>query len=195
MNITTKTFSYPAFMQWVQNLVENKQTSGTNQDEHLITFTALNLKRMERIDKTVQINEKLLTVLQTVRPQKWLVITEAWCGDSAQILPVLAKIAEKSAGKIEFSVVMRDENLALIDQYLTNGARAIPKLVGFDQTDKNLFVWGPRPQAAQQILLNWKANPEGKTWEEFEKELHTWYAQNKSQAIQDEIYTLLTAQA
>jgi thioredoxin-like negative regulator of GroEL len=192
MTTSTKTFFYPAFMQWVENLVENKQTSGTNQDEKLISFTALNKKRMERIEKTVQLNEKLLTVLQTVKPQKWVVITEAWCGDSAQILPVLAKIAEKSEGKIELTIILRDENLHIIDQYLTNGARAIPKLVIFDQTDKLLFVWGPRPQVAQQILLNWKANPSGKTWEEFEKELHTWYAQNKSQAIQDEIYMLLT---
>jgi thioredoxin-like negative regulator of GroEL len=191
MTTATKTFFYPDFMQWVENLVENKQTSGTNQDKQLISFTALNKKRMDRIEKTVQLNEKLLTVLQTVKPQKWVVITEAWCGDSAQILPVLAKIAEKSQGKIELTIILRDENLHIIDQYLTNGARAIPKLVIFDQTDKLLFVWGPRPQAAQQILLNWKANPSGKTWEEFEKELHTWYAQNKSQAIQDEIYGLL----
>ncbi len=79
-----------------------------------------------------------------------------------------------------------------MDKYLTNGARAIPKLIAVNETmNKETFVWGPRPFPAQELLRNWKNNPAGKSWGEFEKELHSWYAKDKTQTIQSEFLDLL----
>ena len=58
----------------------------------------------------------------------WLIITEGWCGDAAQCIPTIEKIAAESKN-IETHYVLRDENLDLIDEYLTNNARSIPKLI------------------------------------------------------------------
>ena len=121
-----------------------------------------------------------------------MVLTEAWCGDSAQNLPVIAEIAKLNPEKIKLYIVLRDENPELMDKYLTNGARAIPKLIAVNETlDKETFIWGPRPVPAQQLLLNWKNNPADKTWDDFEKELHGWYAKDKTQTIQSEFLDLL----
>jgi hypothetical protein len=192
MKIKIPLFSYQQFIDWVSELVTNKKTSGNNQSEALIAFTALNQKRMERIYKTTQISEELASMLLNIKEkQTWYVITEAWCGDSAQSLPFIAKLADLAGGKISLSIFLRDENPEWIEKYHTNGSKSIPKLISFDENGKELFTWGPRPKEAQEILLAWKANPNGRTWEEFEKELHTWYAKDKTVAIQKEFEAIL----
>lgn len=188
MKTATHTFDYQQFINFVQDLVAQGKTSGPQQTEELANFTSLNLKRMERIFKTTQIHSELKEKISLLaEPQQWMVITEAWCGDSAQILPALAKIADVSAEKINLIVVLRDENLHLMEKYHTNGSHAIPKLVAFDAEGKEIFNWGPRPAKAQEITLDWKKDPRGRTWEDYETELHTWYAKDKTNAIQQEI--------
>lgn len=193
LHINGKSFNYLEFIDWVSQLVAEGKTSGAKQTEALAGFTALNLKRMERIYKTTEVNSHLSSALALLEhPQKWVIITEAWCGDSAQILPIIARIAEDAEGLVDLKIIMRDENPQWIEKHHTNGSQSIPKLVAFNEQGEELFHWGPRPIAAQQIFMNWKKNPEGKTWEEFERELHTWYAKDKTISTQNEIYEKLT---
>jgi hypothetical protein len=182
---------FEAFMDHVSDLVSRRATTGPNQTEKLIDFTALNFKRMERIAKTAQIGEGLSAALKASPPMHWVVITEAWCGDSAQNTPYLAAIAALHPN-FTFEIIERDQNPTIIDAYLTNGGRSIPKMVAFGNDGSERFVWGPRAAAAQKILLDWKANPNGRTFEDFEKELHTWYAKDKGQSMQSEILELLS---
>jgi hypothetical protein len=188
LNINGPVYNYNEFINWVETLLNDGKTSGHRQTPELVGFTALNLKRMSRIFKTMVLNDDLKQLLDQMNEiQKWYVITEAWCGDSAQSFPALAKIAEASKGKILINVVLRDDNPEWMDKYHTNGAKSIPKMIAFNAQGEEIFTWGPRPKAAQELLFAWKANPEGKTWEEFEVELHTWYAKDKTQTLQHEI--------
>lgn len=180
--------SYDEFIAWCVEMAENRQTSGSNQGENLIGYTALNLKRMQRLNKTFKLTEPITEALGRLNVvQHWWVFTESWCGDSAQTLPIINKIAEGSGGKIQLKVVMRDENLTVMDEHRTNGGLAIPKLVVLDAEGEQVYEWGPRPTDAQKLLLDWKANPEGKDWEAFELELHTWYARDKGLSSQAEL--------
>ena len=184
--------SYDEFMAWCTEMAENKQTSGHNQEESLIGYTALNFRRMQRLNKTFKLSELAIDSLARLEVvQHWLVFTESWCGDSAQTLPIINKVAEGSSGKILLQVVMRDENLAVMDEHRTNGSLAIPKLVVLDDQGKQVYEWGPRPTGAQKLLQDWKANPQGKDWEAFELELHTWYARDKGQSSQVELIQLI----
>ncbi|WP_026838351.1 thioredoxin family protein [Gillisia sp. JM1] len=192
MNLNKTIFNYVSFFNWMESLSEMGKTSGDNQTQALADFTTLNLRRMSRLNKTLKLDDELIEALNTItKPQTWLVITEAWCGDSAQSLPIIGKMANYSE-KITLSVVLRDENPELMEQYLTNGSKSIPKLIVFDNRDQELFTWGPRPIPAQQLFINWKNNPQGRNWEDFEKELHTWYARDKSKAMQQEFIQLLS---
>lgn len=192
-HINGKALSYSEFIVWVHQLVAEGATSGPKQTEALAGFTALNLKRMERIFKQTEVSSHLSSALALLETkQNWVVITEAWCGDSAQLLPIIARIVADAEGLIDLKIIMRDENPHWIDRYHTNGSHSIPKLVAFDSEGKELFTWGPRPRAAQQIFLKWKKNPQGKSWDEFEKELHTWYAKDKTTSTQNEIYEKIT---
>ncbi len=191
MNLNAPKFNYNDFYNWMLSLVEEGKTSGKTQTIVLSDFTALNTRRMSRLNKTILIDSELLALISQIEDnQKWLVITEAWCGDSAQNLPVIGKIADLSE-KIELEVVLRDENLHLMDTYHTNGSNSIPKLIAFNDKGEELFTWGPRPVPAQELLTNWKNEPEGRNWEAFETDLHTWYARDKSKKIQHEFSQLL----
>ena len=106
----------------------------------------------------------------------WIVLTEAWCGDSAQILPVITAITKLNPQNIKLYILLRDENPWLMNKFLTDGTRLIPS---------------PRPAPAQELLRKWKNNQAGKTWAEFEKDLHTWYAKDKTQTTQAEFLDLL----
>ncbi|WBL22157.1 thioredoxin family protein [Zunongwangia sp. HRR-M8] len=192
MNVNKPVFSYIEFYEWTVQLVNNKQTSGEKQTENLVKFTELNASRMKRLNKTKLIPELENLVTGLKKKQVWYVITEAWCGDSAQNLPIIGEIA--SAGnKIDLRVILRDKNPEFMDKYLTNGSKSIPKLVAFSEEGVELFTWGPRPEPAQQLVLDWKENPNGRDFEDFERELHTWYAKDKTHTLQNEFFEILSS--
>lgn len=185
--------TYESYLKKFEEWVQKEETSSANPTKGLIEFTKLNWARTQRIQKTILLNSELTFVAQNLQHSySWIVITEAWCGDSAQNLPVIAAIANQNPEKIKLHILLRDENPALIDNYLTNGARAIPKLIAINETlSKEVFVWGPRPSPAQELLIEWKKSPAGKNWDDFEKDLHGWYAKDKTQTAQAEFLNLL----
>jgi 1-aminocyclopropane-1-carboxylate deaminase/D-cysteine desulfhydrase-like pyridoxal-dependent ACC family enzyme len=127
------------------------------------------------------------------RPQVWLLITEAWCGDGAQSIPHLAKLAALNS-LISLKIVLRDEHPELMDAYLTNGNRSIPKLIAITtDLQQELFTWGPKPQYLLDRHAAFKQNPEGLSYLEFKEQVHLWYAKNKQKDLETEIYPLISS--
>lgn len=183
---------YSDFFALTAELASKHETSGLDQTDEQKDFTQLNYKRMERWNKTFHVSEEAQNKLNALSSkQKWFVITETWCGDSAQNLPIIAKIAEVSQGKIELKIMFRDEHPEWMDRYLTNGTRSVPKLIAFDEHDNELFTWGPRPEEAMVITRHWQANKDTISKEEFHVQLHGFYAKNKGVAVENEIISLI----
>ncbi|MEM1093658.1 MAG: thioredoxin family protein [Bacteroidota bacterium] len=123
-------------------------------------------------------------------PVYWLVLTEDWCGDSAFSLPVIVALAEQSE-HVTLRILLRDHNLDLMDRYLTNGTRSIPKLVAFDpETGRELFQWGPRPAELAEARTTWKA--EGADGKEITKRGVAWYEDGGWRQVEEELLALLT---
>lgn len=181
------TYSYTAFLDLLTTLMSEGKTTGINHSDEYLHYAKMNLQRMHRWDKTFELRADVLETIKSLPAQNWWVITEGWCGDSAQNLPALSKMADASEGKINLRIVLRDEHPEIMNQYLTNGSRSIPILVAFDLQGNQLFRWGPRPAAAQTLLTAWKSNPTPMPFEDFELEMHTWYTKDKGNALQDEI--------
>lgn len=181
---------YTSFMDLSAKKLNETTPEVLSEDEkHLLEYTKLNMKRSERVEKTYTVSEGLKEKLSSVKePQTWMVVTEAWCGDSAQNLPYIAKMASVNP-LINLKIVLRDQNLDIMDQYLSNGTRSIPILVSFDQEGNELFKWGPRPAEAASLVK--KAKEEGKQKEQFIEELHLWYGRNRGKAIESEFISLL----
>lgn len=182
--------TYTEYREMIDSLLAEKKTTGENHSEAMLDYTKMNVVRMKRLDKTTKVKEDLATFLNTMqRKQHWIVLTEAWCGDAAQSVPVLDKIAEQ-CGAIEMRCLLRDKNLELMDQYLTNGGRSIPKLIAIDaESGDELFNWGPRPAVLQVMFMEMKEKKVD--FAEISEKLHTWYAKNKTEAIQKEIFDAL----
>lgn len=122
----------------------------------------------------------------------WLLITETWCGDAANSVPVIAKLAELNPA-IDLRIVLRDENLELMDQFLTKGGRSIPKLIGLDSGLNVLFDWGPRPEELQKIYWDWRESENKIPYSEFHLVIQKWYNENKARGIQKELYESLNS--
>ncbi len=89
-------------------------------------------------------------------------------------------------------IIIRDDNQEIMDHYLTNGSRSVPKVIFFkSDTFEEVGMWGPRPKPALEISEHYKANKDKITWEEFEFSIHSWYAKDKGIAVQDEFLELL----
>lgn len=183
--------SYVEYREQVRQLVEQNSTSGVDKTEELANYTLLNDRRMKRWDKTIRISEDIKEKLTKFNGNvTWLVITESWCGDAAHVIPVLNKIAELNEG-IDLKLVFRDDNDALMSQFLTNGGRAIPKLIMIDNiTGEVLNTFGPRPSEATKIVNNYKTI-HGSLTPEFKETLQIWYNKDKGQNIISDVLTLL----
>ena len=187
-------FSYPQFVEFTEQLVQENRTTGANQSEEYLAYTRICLQRMIRWNKTSKVSEELaLLIPQVDQPQVWLLITEAWCGDGAQSIPHLAKLADLNPN-ITLKIVLRDEHPDLIDAYLTNGNRSIPKLVAMTaDLQQELFTWGPKPKYLLDLHAAFKQNSEGRSYSDFLDEVHLWYAKNKQKELESEIYPLISS--
>lgn len=188
-----KGISYAEYQATGEALFAENKTSPTDVEAatpKMLEYTKLNFARMSRLDKTIKIGAPLQAVLSQIKkPLVLLVIAEVWCGDAAQNLPMLAKMAE-AAENIELKIVWRDSNLPLIDAYPTRGGRSIPKAVLVDaQSYEELAVWGARPAAAQALVDAHKADPQ-ESYEDFVKSLHLWYTKDKTACQQSEFQAI-----
>lgn len=185
-----KSMSYTEYLIMIDTVVANGQTTGPRQSEALTGFTKLNRQRMSRLDKTAVIEDATLeAVSKTARPMIWMVITEAWCGDAAQNVPWIEKIAAGN-DKIETRYVLRDENPDLMDRFLTLGSRSIPKLIAIDANTKEVLgTWGSRPAPAESLFTKLKAD--GIEAAMIKEEIQRWYNADKGRSIQLEFITLV----
>ena len=159
-------------------------------DEKYREYIVMNQHRIQRLEKTYTPSTDIMRVVDSLdHPVRWLVITEYWCGDASQSLPVLHKIAEASKGKIQMHLVYRDKKPELMNAYLTNGSRSIPKVIQLNDSYQVTGVWGPRPKAAQDLVVQLKSNPE--TAADYANQLHLWYARDRQKAFEAEIADLL----
>lgn len=187
---TDRGMYYDEYRRLIDAFLMVGKSTAKKESESLVEYSKLNVVRMNRLDKTTEILPELQERISEISaPQTWLVLTEGWCGDAAQIVPVLNKIAELNTN-IQLRFLLRDEHLDLMDQYLTNGkSRSIPKLVVTDENNNELFNWGPRPAALQELYYHMKANAMNN--DTIKEEIHKWYAKDKTISIQKDLLALL----
>jgi len=184
-------FSYPEYLIKIDQFLEKGKTTVVDSPQTHIEYTKLNVHRMKRLDRIINLKPETIKTITNVSTQLyWILLSESWCGDAAQNVPIISKMADLS-GHIELKILLRDENLDIMDNYLTGGARAIPRLICLKKSDlKELWTWGPRPKPAQQLMLTHKANPT-EPKEEVIKKIQLWYAKDKGKTIQEEIIKLI----
>lgn len=163
---------------WYEKGMDSKtyiDSMKTNKEELLSIY--------ERFQVSEQ-DEKRLEQLQS-KNLRVIVLTEDWCGDAMVNVPILLRICEKA--DIEARMLLRDQNLELMDQYLTNGtARAIPIFIFIDEEGNEFAVWGPRAPKVQQFVEEERAKLPPKDSPEFEEKQKEMYRAFKQRFLTDE---------
>jgi hypothetical protein len=173
-----KGLSYSGFLDNTKiKLLTTDPNNLSEQEKQNHTLLRLNYQRSIRIEDNFAVPENLVELIRTIsNEQIWMIITEDWCGDSAQNLPFIIKIAQANP-KIHIKILLRDSNPDIIDLYLTNGTRSIPVLIAFDFEGNEIFRWGPRPKVAQEYVM--ECIKQGLSKDEYIEKLHRWYSNDK----------------
>jgi hypothetical protein len=192
-----ESMTYTDYLEMVRHLLSQNKTTGPNQSEAMIHYTDMSVRRMDRLNRTVKLLPELESAARVwqAKPTVWLTITEGWCGDAAHALPVIHRLAEEQ-GHITLRCILRDEHPELIDRFLTNGSRSIPKVLVTDPESGEVhYVWGPRPAPAQNLVMKGRDamqaigdETERKAfYQNLQIELQKWYARDKTRTIQLEL--------
>jgi hypothetical protein len=154
---------------------------------------------LERVDKNqdlwrnlhkrATLDDGLRADLQKLPPLHLLALSEDWCGDAVNILPVVALMAE-AAPNLDFKVLERDGNPDLMDAHLTRGTRSIPIIIVFDPSFEELAWWGPRPKELQAWVVGAGSAIESR---ERYRRVRAWYARDRGRTAASEIFAKLTA--
>ena len=183
-------FAYSDYRKNVTKLIAEGKSTGHEQSEDLLHYSELNETRLNRLEKTIVVTEEVKKNLEKLdKNYIWLVLAEGWCGDAAQILPVIYKMSELTEN-VSLKIALRDDNDVLMQHFLTNGGKAIPKLIILEADSLEVLAdWGPRPHGAKQLILDYKVT-HGVVDETAKIELQKWYLHDKGVAIQNEIMAI-----
>ena len=193
--IPAPAYTYPEFRALVAELAAGHRTTGPDQTPGLIRYTDQNQAHLDHAYTLPLLSTLVAHLRQLPHPEQWLVLGEAWCGDTAHTLPVLAHLAAASQNRVSLHVMLRSDHPALMAAYQTEGKNSIPKLVRRDaETGADLGTWGPRPAAAQVVSHQLHADKSLHT-NQVVKGMNEWYAADQGQAVQQELLMALGKKA
>ncbi len=186
-----RALSFNEYIELIEKLHLEEKATSFQDNPDFYEYSKLSLRRMTRIHKKHEIEENLLRKVQGIsEPQTWLIISESWCGDASQTLPILVKIAESNP-LITCKISLRDSEEELMKFYLTDGGKSIPKLAILNKDLEELAVWGPRPAPAQKMVLDNKALDTPLPYSEFNVLIQKWYNNDKGITTQNELLKVI----
>ena len=179
-------FTYDTYCDFLNHQIENPENEIYEKYNEYIVQNAARMKRLKRrIPSNPFLQEKLANYQDRINI---LILSEPWCGDAAQSLPIINNLFENN----DFFTIrffLRDKNEALMNQFLTNGTKSIPIVAFLDEDMNPLFKWGLRPIPAQALYKSLIANKD-LLYDEISYQLHAWYAKDKGVTIEDEVMEL-----
>lgn len=180
--------TYSEYLEGIEEVL--KAEAKTDEEIMIQDYTKLNTVRIKRLDRTQKVSQEAQNKIKSISKNLyWIVITEGWCGDAAHSVPVLNKLSELNSN-IEMKLILRDENLELMDRYLTNGGRSIPKLIVYDpNAEEVLGTWGPRPTEATNLIEEYRAE-HGVIDEKIREQLQVWYNKDKGNGVIKDVLNL-----
>ncbi len=157
-------------------------------DDEMKEYYRLGIQRMERMVSRFHPDADQVSLLSQMNFKgKILIVSEPWCGDASQALPVISAFF----GTDHVRITYRDKEPSLIDDFLTNGAKSIPVVIILNESFEVINVWGARPQYGRELLAKYKQDPEAYSKELFHNDLQVYYAKNKGYDTITEILEMI----
>lgn len=182
--------TFQEYLDYFEQILASPQDFDPYGDEEYLAFTKLNWSRTNRWLKRFEPNAEIKSLIASItEPQHWIVLTEPWCGDAAHSVPQLYQMVRNNPN-IDFEIQLRDSDPLLIEDYLTDGSKSIPKLIIRNDVGHDKFIWGPRPAKLQAVFAQMKL--EDKTFEETKEAMQVWYNEDKGNCLQEELLAALS---
>lgn len=146
----------------------------------------VNREEMMGIYEHFSLSPEVRSFYEELREKQFrvIVLTADWCGDAMLCVPILMRVAEPAGFELRF--LIRDENLELMDQYLTNGkSRSIPIFIFIDADGEERAVWGPRAPEVQKLIEEMRASLPPKDDPLFEEKQREMYRSFKRRLLED----------
>lgn len=181
--------NFKEYLDYFEQIILHPEQYPVYQDENYYKYAKLNWSRTNRWLSKFEPSDETKALISAIKePQTWIIITEPWCGDAAHSVPQLYNIVENHP-YIKVDIQLRDEEPFLINQYLTNGGKSIPKLIIRNANNEDVAIWGPRPEKLQEEFVSLKEK--GMDMNEIKEVVQKWYNEDKGVEIQNDIKSLL----
>ena len=170
----------------------SREWIGAMRWDGFINYSRKNVDRMKEIYEATEIPADLAEEIKALDTDiRLLVIGADWCGDVVANAPSISKLADLNP-KIQLRVVDRDRHEDLMNHFLTNGSKSIPKVILCTANMRKHKEWGPRPAECQAIMMEHKGK---KPKEEIVPLIRDWYVNDKHQSVLKEIWAEIKAVA
>lgn len=181
---------FVAYLDVFEKILNDPEPKKPYDNPDYFNYAKLNWSRMHRWLKTAKIDSAVKAVVMQIQaPQQWIIITEPWCGDAAHSVPLMELMAAMNP-MIQVDYQLRDSPPFLIDNYMTNGGRSIPKLIIRNSEGKDLGTWGPRPAECQALYNSLTAQKAD--FETTKTELQKWYNKDQGKSILAELTAVVS---
>lgn len=182
--------TFREYVDYFEQILASPEDYDPYGNEEYLNYTKLNWSRMNRWLKRFEPQDAMKSLIASItEPQHWIVITEPWCGDAAHSVPQLYQMVRNNPN-IDFEIQLRDSEPFLIEDYLTDGSKSIPKLIIRNDVGHDKVIWGPRPEPLQRIYMQMK--DEERPFEEIKEALQKWYNEDKGEILQRELLAQLS---
>lgn len=178
--------SYSTYKADALERIARPKSEEEKEKRHYYQLGIQRMNRMEKVFRPSEVDEE--TLIRKNFNGKVLIISEVWCGDASQAIPVIYALFKN---KNEVRIIYRDQNEELMNQFLTDGSQSIPKILLLNDDFSVKKTWGPRPAHGAELLKEFKENPDTYEREEFYNDLQVYYAKNRGRDTVDEILNLL----
>ncbi len=181
---------FPDVIQRMERTVQHNPPNPLSEKEkRYLDYTRLNLQRIRKWQKIYQPSDEARRVFRAIPGELlFLVISEDWCGDAAQVLPCLQKLVSENP-RLHLRLLDRDSHPNIMDLFLTNGKRSIPVIIGVRPEGTVVFRWGARPHPAETLYQ--EARSQQLPQQDVLHRLHAWYARDRCQTTEQEWVQLL----
>lgn len=180
--------TYDEYFKYVES---EAQAPSTEVNQKYQSYIKQNIARMKRLGrKEVVLDESELSETDRNMKLNIVVLSEAWCGDASQILPIAINIFE-NLPKSEVRVFLRDQQDELMNHFLTNNTKSIPIIALFDEDFSFLDFWGPRSTEAQEVYQ--QLRKQELPMDDLLYHLHKWYSDDKGATTIAEIKQMLVS--
>ena len=121
-----------------------------------------------------------------------LVVAEDWCGDSANTIPYLARLAEEAPG-LDLRVIDSSVGRSMMEARPTpDGRAATPTVVVLDESGREVGCWVERPAVLQEWFLE---NEDVLAEDDLYDQKYAWYAEDGGAHTVGDVLTVLEAAA